>query len=705
MRRGGYRGRFPNNRGQYNGPRTTHENTKRFMHGDASNGPDNMNIDDGVSIRGRGRGQSRGQDRGQDRGQGRGRGQRGDFHARGRGFRIRGNGRGNPNYAGNDPHTERPDRNELVKIVVSGLLESDVAYEGDNGMAKCREWLELRARNGSRKPIEYVNIKSPRWENDDMVFEVRSSDVWRILKSDGQQFHNVILSVQRADGRNQNFQVSRGLPPQHAEILEAVLSSRYDAGNKILELEKLEDDPQLREIGTWDPASTISRSTDVFTQLMRLCQSEDMFASRDIKAERVESVSLANNNLTNMSPVFELTKAFPDIRNLDLSNNRIMDVQSLIPFLSRFKRLNWLILSPNPIESNDPDYQLKIVKRFPMLGTLNSTKISTDDAAAITSLGHDLPFATIKDNFQDQAGIAESAIRDLILGTDSDRSALVRKLYDDESTFSLSYNPSAPRSNTAKPAGWEPHLKQSRNLKKVFQLEPRIRRLAKGITEIENAFKLLPPTRHPDLVNESLQYSFDCTPVPGVPDPQNQNNASGVGGFKVDVRGSFDEFDALTGVKTATRSFDRVFILGPGVGGNPLRIISDILMLRAEGGHEAFISTGAEPVATNVPSVSASLNVPSLAPANVPSVTVAAPAVNVQPAEEEDPRVAMVSEVSKATGLQLKWAETLLNDSGWDFQTALQNFKTARANGVLQNEYFIPEAYAPAASNPTGIFY
>ncbi|KAL8714853.1 MAG: hypothetical protein Q9220_001366 [cf. Caloplaca sp. 1 TL-2023] len=621
---------------------------------------DEMNADVDMSIRGRGRGQ------------------RGDFHDRGRGFRGRGRGRGKESYAGNKPYAEQPDPNKLVKIVVRGLLKSDVASERDNGMAKCREWLEARARNGSRKPSEYVNLKSPRWENDDMVFEVRSSDASRILKSDGLQFRNAPLSVRRATDRNQDFQASRNMTPQHTEILKAVLASRYDAGNKILRLDSLGDDLRLREIGSSDPTSTTPFNTFVFTQMMRLCESKDMFASRDIKAQQVESISLTNNNLTNVVPILELAKAFPDIRNLDLSNNKLADVQALSLFRSKFKCLDWLIMSPNPIETRDPVYQEKIVRWFPTLTTLNSTKVRTDGAAVATSSPKDLPFATIQNNFQDEASIAESAIKDLILGTDNDRSALIRKLYDNESTFSLSYNPSAPRLETAKPASWEPHLKQSRNLKKVFQLDPRIRRLAKGITEIEKAFKLLPPTHHSDVINEPQKYSFDCTPIPGIPDPQN-HMPSGVGGFKVDVRGSFDEFDISTGTKTATRSFDRVFILGPGAGGNPLRIISDILMLRAEGGHEAFISTTttvAEPVRADSPATAPVLHVKT---------------------EEEIARAAMATEVSKATGLQLEWAGTLLNDSGWNFQTALENFKTARANGVLQNHYFMPEVYAPAA--------
>lgn len=95
--------------------------------------------------------------RGQPGAKGRG---RGGFLERGRGLQIRGRGRANfkPEFLLN--HIHQQDRNELVKIFVKGLLESDVANEKDNGLATCRDWLEDRARNGSRKPIEYVYLKS-----------------------------------------------------------------------------------------------------------------------------------------------------------------------------------------------------------------------------------------------------------------------------------------------------------------------------------------------------------------------------------------------------------------------------------------------------------------------------------------------------------------------------------------------------------------
>ena len=89
----------------------------------------------------------------------RGRGGRG-ANDRARGLRIRGRGRGNFHGDASWNAGSQGDRHTLVKIVVRGVLDTDVANEGDSGLAKCREWLEERARQGSKKPMEYVYLLS-----------------------------------------------------------------------------------------------------------------------------------------------------------------------------------------------------------------------------------------------------------------------------------------------------------------------------------------------------------------------------------------------------------------------------------------------------------------------------------------------------------------------------------------------------------------
>ncbi|KAL8923585.1 MAG: hypothetical protein Q9208_004532 [Pyrenodesmia sp. 3 TL-2023] len=556
-------------------------------------------------------------------------------------------------------------RNKLVTFVVKGVSESSAGNDNDNGLAKCSKWLADWARGRLKRPGDYVFVKNPRWVDNDMVFQVAENDAWRIRQADGQQFLNVILSVQQADPQTRETRqptqnpAAPAIPPaQRTQLYKDVLHNRCNTEDKILRLDSLHEDWRLQVAGTRDPIGTRHSNTDVFPGLMRVLQ--ESFPSRAEKDERVRCVSLMNNGLSTFEPVFELARTFPDLRGLDLSNNHIKDLKSLDMIKYRFKRLEKLIISPNPIDVEDPEYPDTIKRWFETLTFLNDSRVRSDEVAASAAPESapvaKIPLPTIKDNSQDEVGIAESGVKDVIMGTDNDRPALVRSHYDDESNFSKSYNPPTPGLHTAEKVSGEPHLKQSGNLKKVFQLEPRIKKLAAGIEEIESALKIPPPTRHPDLFNGTPKHNFVCAEIPNVPDPYNRLE-SGVGGFQVDIHGSFKEYDRNTHRQTATRSFDRCFILGPGRGENKLRIVSDILTLKVHGGYEAF-----NPETKCMP--------------DLPLVTTHFGFSPYLKAEEAN-REFLAEELSKATGLTGPWATQLLNESVWTFQTAMEKFSKA----------------------------
>ena len=392
-------------------------------------------------------------------------------------------------------------------------------------------------------------------------------------------------------------------------VLKQVLLQRYEPEKRLLRLDNLVSDIQLNKVGTWDPTATRTRDTDFFQGLMRVCQSED-FTSREEKAEKIQSVTLANNGLITIAPIAQLASVFPDIYALDISNNKLKDLKALEAWRGKFKRLRHLVISPNPIEQEEPNYESTITRWFPSLQILNSNKVIANEQNTRDLPKDSLPLQTIKDNFRDEGGIAENVIRDMIMGMDRDRTTFAQSYYDNDSVFSVSFNASAPRlddnssSSSKKPTPWDPYLKSSRNLKKVVRLPQRIERMARGVHEISRALEILPPTRHPDLVNENNKYSFNCTPIPGIPDPSGYIQG-GVGGLKIDIFGQFDELDAKQGVKLATRSFSRAIILGPGKGGNKLRILNDCLMLRAEGGYDAFNNPEAKKMPESLPLMAA----------------------------------------------------------------------------------------------------
>lgn len=514
-----------------------------------------------------------------------------------------------------------------------------------------------------------TNALQPKWEDRDMVFQVAENDAWWFREANGRQFLDVTLSVQQADPQTSETRQPMRNPAapaltheQRDKLYRDVLNDRYNQNDKFLKLDGLHENVILQLAGSWDPNATQLGDTGIFPTLMRVIG--ESFPSRAEKEQWVDAVSLANNRLTTFKPVFELARTFPGLRRLDISNNNIKDLKSLESIRYRFRHLDILIISPNPIDLEDPEYMDVIKIWFPTLRKLNSDRVRSDEAAASaapqSASETKLPLATIKDNPQDEGGIAKSGVEEPITGTDNDRPSLARSVHDKESNFSNSYNPTSPRLDTAEAVSSEPHLKQNPNLEKDFKLEPRIWKMVAGIDEISNALKVAPPPRNPDLVNGTPKSSFNCAAIRKVPDPHDRLE-SGVGGFKVDVSGSFGEYHRNTGAPNATRSFERCFILGPGKGESTLRIVSDTLTLRADGGYEIF-----NPEAKCMP--------------EQPIVTKNF-GFSPNPREGEIIEQAFLAgQISKATGLTPHWAAQLLVMSDWTLQTAMENFEKAKVS-------------------------
>jgi nuclear RNA export factor len=176
-------------------------------------------------------------------------------------------------------------------------------------------------------------------------------------------------------------------------------------------------------------------------------------------------------------------------------------------------------------------------------------------------------------------------------------------------------------------------------------------------------------TAHPE------EWLIECHPIPGLPDPSGQSE-SGVGGLLVMVHGKYEESVAN---KVEIRSFDRTFILGPGGGVGGIRVISDILCLRAYGGHEAW-----SPENQAIPQAAA----PAAAPAAAqPPVPVAQPAVpdgygapgpgktDVQVQQEQ-----LVAQLSARSRMTLQFSEMALSSNNWNLETAWQNFEHLRVS-------------------------
>lgn len=512
--------------------------------------------------------------------------------------------------------------------------------------------------DGSFEPFTILICLQSRVEDQELIITVPGEYVGAILRLNGFVFagKNISITKVKADPADPNSKENI------IAMFTAFLARRYNTETKLLDLSALGSDPELKASQVFESASTTSK---VFPALMKVL--ERQFETPALKHEAIQSVTLANNELSNISAVTTLAPTLPQLKNLDLSNNKIAKIADLGLWRTKFSSLTHLIVSNNPIETEEPDYATTLVMWYPRLRFLNTVQVRTEEEAAKATQVTDFPFPIRTPSFQDEGQVAENFIRTFFTGFDSDRPALAAHFYDERSDFSFALNTSAPRDPSGEgataPQEWADYIKESRNLKKISHPKPRQERLYKGTDAVAAAFATLPPTRHPDLAVESRKWLIECQLQPGVPDPTGQS-PGGVDGFLITIHSEYEELDTSTGQAKKKRSFDRTFIIGPG-GPAGVRIVNDVLTVRAYGGIAAF-----EPEQATIADPAPAAIAPQL-----PN------GLTTEVAEQ------MILKLQELTRMTIGYAKDCLEQVGWDFEKAQQAFESVKAG--LPAEAFI----------------
>ena len=408
------------------------------------------------------------------------------------------------------------------------------------------------------------------------------------LRLNGYNFGQSAIKVEKRSGQD-TFDES--LDEQSNGLwgkMKTMLGRRYNEEQKFLDLSNLESDTVLENLGMMIASSRTK--SKFFPALMKVC--DTIFVGEEKRAA-VRKVSLANNKLENVSNVTALSQTFPELLDLDLSNNNLADLSSMRAWRWKFRHLDCLAVTGNPLDT--PVNGNELLHWYPTLRTLNNHRVRTDQEAEAAVAEGVLPQAVYQSVFSDEDQIAENFLKDFFPLYDTDRESLISKYYDAQSSFSLSVNTSAPRDPndpSAKAAPWDAYIKKSRNLTKLSHLPTKIARLYKGTDQIRDIWLTLPRTTHPLLDPnpafplDALKWSVDCHAIPGLPDPSGQS-PTGVGGLLIVAHGEQEELDEKTNAQVK-RSFDRTFILGPGDAFKGVRVISDVLLLRAYGGYQGW---------------------------------------------------------------------------------------------------------------------
>jgi nuclear RNA export factor len=417
---------------------------------------------------------------------------------------------------------------------------------------------------------------------------------------------------------------------QVRNVFKSILARRYNMDAKLLDLSALESDADFNKLGL----SEITSKT--FIVLMRIC--DDVFTSNKAKEDGVLAVSLANNKLKDVALVTTLAQTFPALKNLDLSNNGISEMRDLQRWRHKFRQLEHIILTNNPIEQDVPDFKVHLINWYPKLHSIDLVQIPTTELESIRAKKG--PPKVQPGRFDDQGGIGENFLKTFFAGYDNDRNGLLQYYYDESSTFHMQVNTQSLRDPShPKPQGneWTHYIKHSRNLLKLDHIGARAKRSHRGPSAIANLFAELPATRHPDFAASPEKWLLECRQQPGLPDPTG-TSPGGVNGLVIITHGEFEEPE-----HNKLRSFDRTFILGPG-GPHGVRVISDSVTIRAYGGSEAFQPEPQEAV----------------------------------PMNEAQEKEMMAVEVSKATGMNMQYAVMCLEQVGWSYQEALAAFAKAK---------------------------
>ncbi|KHN99997.1 mRNA export factor mex67 [Metarhizium album ARSEF 1941] len=542
---------------------------------------------------------------------------------------------------------------------VHGFKQSKAASNQDGGLHDLVAFLERKASsftNGTGNQTRQVMIKKSHVVGDYVFIGAAKEDTDEILKLNNFTFAGAQLEiVQTTEDSASEMKAPRSKEGQEVTAkFQAILSRRYIGVNKLLNLDALASDAELVSMGMFDRPDLALKS---FKGLMVVC--DELFKTDAEKKEAIESISLANNNIENVAQVESVATTFPQLKNLDMSRNRIANMQGLERWRGKFKSLETLYMTGNPIDTADASYKTTLLQWFPRLQDINGMQVRTaEQLAEQEAASRPKPIPQSGPDFRDVNGIGENFLLEFFAAYDKDRQGLASRLYDDDSQFSLAIDTQSVRDTDAPaPMGWSSYIKMSRNLVKITHQNARVQRLFKGANIIYELWKGLPPTKHPNIKDELSRYIMDCHPLPGLGDPTGQN-PMGVDGLIITVHGEFEEYDEKTGA-VGKRSFSRTFVLGPGrAGKGSIRVVSDMLMLRAFNAlPNVFLAANQGPVAGN----------------------------NNNDTDVE--HQAMVAELCKQTGMTPQYSEMCLTQVGWNFDNALVIFNEKKAG-------LPPEAFA-----------
>ncbi|XP_056641842.1 nuclear RNA export factor 1-like [Diorhabda sublineata] len=458
-----------------------------------------------------------------------------------------------------------------------------------------------------------------------------------------QKLNNLDRQIQLPNGFKLLIRVYAGTPNVDMTValkekIKLVMARRYNPATKALDLTKFHADPELQ---------------DHFCALFKPIV---FLAVIDIIAENIpdlEALNLFDNKMQMLSFVKKMNQKLPNLKILHLGNNKIKDISQLdalqgLPIVD-------LMLDGNPLcdkFKDKPSYVSEVRKRFPKCMKLDGVDLPPPIGFDIVEEQH-LP------NYQqtflcnsDGGSIVRQFLEQYFSIYDTDNRQPLLQAYHERATFSLTMGYPSGYSKDIKGVPWlNWYATDNRNLLRVNDPDRRFKLLKQGQVSVVSFLQEMPQTKH-DMHSFSVDLSIFTPQM-----------------LCLTVTGMFKELKSGHKVPPL-RYFYRTLVIVPAGAGfciaNEMMHVSNATPKQAK---EAFKTT------VNV--------APATTPPRVPVATITSPGPDSAAKEE------MVKQMAAQSGMNLAWSLKCLEETQWDFQTAMITFQNLNAQGVVPQEAFI----------------
>ncbi|XP_014242641.1 nuclear RNA export factor 1-like isoform X2 [Cimex lectularius] len=426
------------------------------------------------------------------------------------------------------------------------------------------------------------------------------------------------------------------------EMMKKVMSTRYSAYQKSLDLSKFHSDPILLAENMFCP---LSRSNVMMNAIDIISDSIPDVTAIDMSYNKIQQLDI-------IKTVFD---KLPHLKSLSLSHNRIRDIRQLDTL--KGMNLEEVNLDGNPLcakYQNHEEYVRAVRQRFPKVIKLDGLNLPPP---ILFDTGEDeTKLPSSKPSFMCDPGngmnISKMFLERYYQIYDSDDRTMLLEAYHDDAQFSYDCCSSMLDQSDTQLSSY---LHNSRNLFRVSNVEKRVRLLKKGKLHIIEHLKTMSKTQHDpsSFVVDLVLFSPEL--------------------IQLNVCGLFKERDKTN---TTVKYFSRVFIIIPvGTGFCIINEQLTILPASTEQLRKIAKVKDAPPVAVSpVAGVSSSVCHPSaISPAQMDVTT----------------KQAMVIRLSNHTGMNLMWSEKCLNETEWNYDQAVFSFSELQKTGAVPAEAFV----------------